>query len=128
MVGPRDEVSQTLQTGTTTLQAVAGTPHFMSPEQFDEGATITPKTDLWSLGVVIFQSLSGQLPFAPDESEWVKIAFAIVHKEPAHLSDAIEVVGGVSDAMSEFTHRALQKDMQGFGTAAEMEAALWELE
>ena len=75
----REDVSETLQTGTTTLQALAGTPHFMSPEQIREGTAITPQTDLWSLGVVIFQALSGHLPFAPEETDRMKIAYAIVH-------------------------------------------------
>ena len=124
----RDEVSQTLRTGTTTLQALAGTPHFMSPEQIQLGKTITSQTDLWSLGVVIFQSLSGQLPFASEETDRMKILYAIVNDQPAQLSDAIEEVGGVSDAISEFTHRALQKGLlQRFDSAAEMEAALWEV-
>ena len=69
----REDVSDTLQTGTTSLGGLAGTAHYMSPEQIQEGAVVTPQTDLWSLGVVIFECLSGVLPFAPKESDKLKI-------------------------------------------------------
>ena len=122
----REDVSQTLRTGTTTMEALAGTPHFMSPEQVQERTVITRQTDLWSMGVVMFQALSGRLPFAPEESDRMKILYAIVNEPPAQLSDVIAEVGGVSDSISDFTNRCLQKSLsQRFGSAEAMEAALW---
>ena len=44
---------------------VLGTPSFMSPEQL-EGRTVTGRSDLFSLGVSLFQLLTGQLPFTAD--------------------------------------------------------------
>jgi serine/threonine protein kinase len=49
-------------------QGPAGTPHYMSPEQIQEGVVITPQTDLWSLAVVMFECLSGRLPFVSSHS------------------------------------------------------------
>ena len=122
----REDVSQTLRTGTTTLQALAGTPHFMSPEQIQEGTTVTAQTDLWSLGVVMFQALSGHLPFAPEESDRFKIANTIVSKKPPQLLDAIEA-GGVSDSISDIIDHALQKKLlDRFESAEAMESALKE--
>eukprot|EP01043_Picozoa_sp_COSAG02_P038966 COSAG02_NODE_3043_length_7483_cov_14.489166_2_plen_1135_part_00 len=124
----RDEVSKTMQTGTATLQALAGTPHFMSPEQIQVGKEITPQTDLWSLGVVVFFALSGVLPFAPEESDRNKIFFSVVNEQAVQLSHAIQEVGAVSDSISEFTDRALKKGLtQRFTSAVDMTAALEEV-
>eukprot|EP01043_Picozoa_sp_COSAG02_P078100 COSAG02_NODE_17418_length_1005_cov_1.852097_2_plen_166_part_01 len=117
----REDVSQTLRTGTTTLQALAGTPHFMSPEQIQERTAVTAQTDLWSLGVVMFQALGGTLPFAAEETDRTKILFAIVNAQPPQLSDVIKEAGGISDSISHFTDHALQKRLlDRFETAQAM--------
>jgi len=51
--------------GSTRTGIVLGTPSFMSPEQL-EGRTVTGHSDLFSLGVSLFQLLTGQLPFSAD--------------------------------------------------------------
>src|SRR5208282_4297544 len=51
--------------GSTRTGIVLGTPSFMSPEQL-EGRTVTGNSDLFSLGVSLFQLLTGQLPFTAD--------------------------------------------------------------
>ncbi len=50
-------------TGHTQIGTLLGSPHFMAPEQFNEEA-LTPKADLWALGIVFYYCLSGQLPFS----------------------------------------------------------------
>jgi eukaryotic-like serine/threonine-protein kinase len=51
--------------GSTRTGIVLGTPSFMSPEQL-EGRTVTGHSDMFSLGVSLFQLLTGQLPFSAD--------------------------------------------------------------
>jgi hypothetical protein len=51
--------------GSTRTGIVLGTPSFMSPEQL-EGRTVTGHSDMFSLGVSLFQLLTGQLPFTAD--------------------------------------------------------------
>ena len=124
----REDVSRTLRTGTTSLRGVVGTPHYMSPEQFAGDSIVSTQTDLWSLGVVVFECLSGRLPFAPSEHDRNRIAYAIVNAVAPELIDVVEEVGVVSDGMNDFVGKALQKELgQRFGTAAEMRAALHEM-
>ena len=124
----RPKVSDTLSTSTTGLAAVLGTPHYMSPEQFTAGEVVTAQTDLWSLAVVMFEALSGTLPFAQSETaDDVKIMLAVrdVDLAAPRLEAVIEEVGAVSEPMCDFINKALQKDSsKRFGTAVEMQEAL----
>jgi serine/threonine-protein kinase len=52
-----------LDTATTKAGALLGTPHYMSPEQAQGTKSIDYRSDLWSLGVLAYQCLTGKLPF-----------------------------------------------------------------
>ncbi len=68
--------------GLTRGGTVVGTPAYMSPEQM-EGRPVDPRTDLWSLGVVIYEALTGCQPF-PGENATAARA-AILQGEPVPL-------------------------------------------
>lgn len=69
-----DQASSMTETGTTV-----GTPHYMSPEHA-RGATVDGRSDLYSLGVVLFLLLTGYLPYDSDSA----VAIGVMH-----ISDAI---------------------------------------
>jgi dienelactone hydrolase/cbb3-type cytochrome oxidase subunit 3 len=77
-----------------------GTPHYMSPEQV-RGETADATTDLWSLGVILYEALTGQRPF--EGGSPAEILSAIIAREPSPLSslnrdvppDAAPVVAGL---------------------------------
>eukprot|EP01047_Picozoa_sp_COSAG01_P087437 COSAG01_NODE_20125_length_969_cov_2.374713_1_plen_171_part_10 len=111
-----------LQTGTTGLAMMIGTPHFMSPEQFTPGVKVTPQTDLWSLAVTMYQALSGGLPFAAGEADRNRIGYAIVNMPSPQLTDAAGC--SVPESLSDCVAKALQKDLaQRYPTAADMASA-----
>ena len=58
----------------TRTGALLGTLYYMSPEQVDGGKALDHRTDIWSLGVLAFKCLVGQLPFAGDSVGRVVLA------------------------------------------------------
>lgn len=62
----------------TSIGAVIGTPHYMSPEQI-EGRALGPATDLWSLGVLLYGAVEGTLPYS---SPTIAALFAAILTQP----------------------------------------------
>jgi len=105
--------------GSTRTGIVLGTPSFMSPEQL-EGRTVTGHSDLFSLGVSLFQLLTGQLPFTADSMTGLMQQIAEVPhpRLRAFRPDLPACVESVVD-------RALAKKPEDrFDTGAQMAAAL----
>jgi serine/threonine protein kinase len=52
--------------GATVAGEALGTPYYMSPEQFRSAKEIDLRSDLWSVGVLVYETLTGELPFDAD--------------------------------------------------------------
>jgi eukaryotic-like serine/threonine-protein kinase len=105
--------------GSTRTGIVLGTPSFMSPEQL-EGRTVTGHSDLFSLGVSLFQLLTGQLPFTADSMTGLMQQIAEAPHPPlrAFRPDLPACAESVID-------RALAKNPDArYDTGAQMAAAL----
>jgi protein kinase-like protein len=106
--------------GLTQTGLVIGTPHYMSPEQALGDPNLGPASDLYSLGAVLFQMVTGEPPFDGDSSQ------QIVGK---HIADpppsASNVNAKVPRELSDVILRLLQKQPKDrFHSAAEVIAAL----
>jgi serine/threonine protein kinase len=54
----------------TVTRAISGTLHYMAPEQVQGAHDLDGRTDLYALGVTIYEMLSGRLPFEPGGGEF----------------------------------------------------------
>jgi eukaryotic-like serine/threonine-protein kinase len=105
--------------GLTATGQIMGTPKYVSPEQVG-GSQATPRSDVYSVGVMLYEMLAGRPPFEGESA----IALALAHRQdPVPPLD--QRVRGLDPNLVGVVHRALEKDpARRFADAGEMRAAL----
>jgi urea transport system substrate-binding protein len=99
---------------------VIGTPAYMAPEQFEAPGSVDERADVWSLGALLYEALSGQLPFAG--AGVLQIVSAVVKTEPKLLT---ELDPGISPELAAVVHKCLSKEPDGrFASVLELARAL----
>jgi serine/threonine protein kinase len=100
---------------TSQSAVMAGTPAYMAPEAFNRKRN--QQTDLWSVGVILYQMLTGRLPFGGNDL--AELYGAILNDEPGLLS------GITPERLRQVVAKALAKDpARRYQSAAEMRANL----
>src|SRR5213595_2705965 len=116
---PRDEALLLVE---TNLGAVLGTVRYMSPEQAC-GEHVDQSTDIWSLGVVLYEMLTGYAPFTGDTSQ--DVMFSILEKEPPPL---MHYIARAPAELQQIISKTLRQDRgQRYRSAHELLNALKEL-
>jgi serine/threonine-protein kinase len=107
----------------TQVGSVVGSPLYMAPEQAQGQTDIDSRADVWALGVILYESLSGQLPF-PD-GKYNAVLSSILTQRPRPLRD---LVPGVPFALSDIVDLCLVKDRnRRMASAAQLASKLEEI-
>ena len=103
----------------TVSDKAIGSVHYISPEQA-KGDHTDARTDIYSVGVMLYEMLSGHLPF--DGSGTVSIAIMQISEKPKPLA---QVAPNVPEGLRQITEKAMEKDpADRYQSAAEMLAAI----
>jgi serine/threonine-protein kinase len=102
----------------TQTQTSMGSPLYMSPEQMRSARDVDARTDIWSLGVVLFEALTGQMPFM---AETMPQLVALVLEEKAPRMDMLrpDLPAGLVEAVARCLEKDRDKRFQHVGQFAE---------
>jgi serine/threonine-protein kinase len=119
--GIAKHAAQESELGMTGTGAMVGTPHYMSPEQILSARRVDHRSDLWSLGVVAYRALTGQVPFQGETLGAVCIAI-----ERGVFVPASQRRPGLPATLDPWFHRAFTREVDyRFQSAKEMAEALF---
>ena len=116
---PRDEALSLVE---TNLGSILGTVRYMSPEQAC-GGQVDKRTDIWSLGVVLYEMLTGHAPFTGDTPK--EVMSSILEKEPPPLT---HYIAHAPAELQQIISKTLRKDRkERYHSAHELLQALKDL-
>jgi serine/threonine-protein kinase len=98
------------RTQLTKAGDVVGTIHYVAPEQI-EGARVDARTDIYSLGCLVYHCLTGELPFARDTD--VAVIYAHLSEEPPRITSVRpELPGGLDAVIAKALEKAPERRFQ----------------
>src|SRR6185312_9835786 len=105
---------------TTTEGMIIGTPQYMSPEQAKGEMKIDKRTDIYSIGTIMFEAFAGVVPFPANNVSQLLIAIIQTEAPPLY-----QLVPNIGEALCSVVDKALKKDRElRYAHAAEMHDAL----
>jgi serine/threonine-protein kinase len=104
----------------TQTSAIVGTPHYMSPEQLRSSKNVDARTDVWALGVILYELVAGRMPFEADSV--AGLCAKIAADPPTPLR---EIDPTMPAALEAVVQRCLEKDVKRrLATVAELASVL----
>jgi serine/threonine-protein kinase len=108
------------QTALTQRHSLVGSPEYMSPEQARNAVDIDTRTDIWSMGVVLYELLCGMRPF--EGKAYLDILAKVLDEDPLPMS---QTGYRVPRALEQIVRRCLERDRdKRYQTAGELACAL----
>ena len=106
----------------TQTNSALGTPLYMSPEQARSPRDVDARSDLYSVGVIIYELLTGHTPFNSESGEFTEILFKLFTAEPPRVESTRP---DLPPELATAVHKALARDVNDrFSSALEMAEAL----
>ena len=106
--------------GMTKTTAVMGSPLYMSPEQMASSRDVDQRTDIWALGVILYELISGRMPFNADTMP--QLCAMILQQSPPPLRS---IRAEVPEGLAQVIARCMEKDRtQRYTTVADLAQAL----
>ncbi|MBL8602206.1 MAG: serine/threonine protein kinase [Myxococcales bacterium] len=108
----------------TRARDILGTPSYMAPESFMDASRVDARADIWALGVILYECVSGKTPFGQGAPTLLAVMTEIATREPPSL----EAAGLMHGPMWQVVRRCLQKDQeQRYANARSLKDALDQL-
>jgi eukaryotic-like serine/threonine-protein kinase len=106
----------------TRTNSALGTPLYMSPEQARSPRDVDHRSDLYSVGVILYELLTGRTPFFSETGEFTELLFKIFTQDPPPIQTYRP---DLPPALCDAVHRALTRDPKDrYSTTVEMSEAL----
>lgn len=104
----------------TRTGAVMGTPYYMSPEQAKGSSQVDPRSDVYAIGVIMYEAVTGRVPF--DGNTFNELMFKIVLSDPPKLSDAVP---DLDPEFAAIINRAMARELDDrYASAAQLRQTL----
>ncbi len=113
-------IAKVLETSRTVAGAMLGTPSYMAPEQLSDARSVDARADLWAVGVIAYELVSGTLPYP--RGQFGDMVQALATRDPDPIRGH---VANAPPELERFFGRALSRDRdQRFASAGEMSDAI----
>jgi serine/threonine-protein kinase len=118
----RSDDASAHQANLTRTNSALGTPLYMSPEQARSPRDVDHRADLYSVGAILYELLTGRTPYTAESGEYTEILFKIFTTDPEPLRS---LRPEIDEGLAALVHHALSRDPNHrFSSASEMAEAL----